>query len=117
MGGLQPGSGGVALWSNTFKVVIPRAPGAFVHRAAPSNTISNSTYLDNPLTNGKPDALLSVTQNWNPGGGGGVYNDHAIGLLYDRYAKKWLIYNKDGVPMPNEAAFNVAVAGNGESAR
>jgi hypothetical protein len=94
----------------TFEVVIPRTTEAFVHRAAPSNTISNSTYLDNPLTNGEPGALLSVTQNWNPGGVGGVYNDHAISVLYDRYTKKWLIYNKDGVPMPNGAACNVAVS-------
>ena len=48
------------------------------------NTNSNTTYLDNPLTNGEPDAVLSVTQDWNPGGGRGVYNDHPISVLYDQ---------------------------------
>ena len=37
--------------------------------------------IDNPVTNGDPDAILHVTQNWNPSGIGGVYNDHPIGGL------------------------------------
>jgi hypothetical protein len=100
-----------------FEVVIPPASQSFVHHAGPDNTISNSTYLDNPLTNGEPNAGLSVTQNWNPGGGRGVYNDHPIGVVYDQDVQKWAIYNQDGTPMLNGAAFNVAVAGNGEPAR
>jgi hypothetical protein len=51
----------------TFEVRVPRATGAFVHSAAPANTLGSFTYLDYPLTNGKPGAVLSVTQNWNPG--------------------------------------------------
>jgi hypothetical protein len=59
----------------TFQVVIPGGPEKFVHRAEPENITENSTYLDDPLVNGKPDAILSVTQNWNPGGGGGTDNE------------------------------------------
>jgi hypothetical protein len=44
----------------------------FVHRATSENISSNSAYLDHPLINGNPDAILYVTQNWNPGGGGGT---------------------------------------------
>jgi hypothetical protein len=98
-------------------VVVPPASQSFVHYAVPDNTISNSTYLDNALTNGDPNAGLSVTQNWNPGGGWGVYNDHPIGVRYDQAVQKWAIYNQDGTPMPNGAAFNVAVSGNSEPAR
>jgi hypothetical protein len=93
----------------TFEVIIPPASETFVHYAKLDNTEGNSTYLDNPLTNGEPNAVLRVTQNWNPGGGRGVYNDHPIGLLYDADIRKWAIYNRDGAPMPDGAAFNIAV--------
>ena len=100
-----------------FEVVVPPASQSFVHYAVPDNTISNSTYLNNALTNGESNAELSVTQNWNPGGGWGVYNDHPIGVVYDQDVQEWAIYNQDGTLMPNGAAFNVAVSGNGEPAR
>ena len=100
-----------------FEVVVPPASQSFVHYAVPDNTISNATYLDNQLSSGKPNAVLSVTQNWNPGGGRGVYNDHPIGVVYDQDVQKWVIYNQDDALVHNGAAFNVAVSGNGEPAR
>ncbi|MDP9486795.1 MAG: nuclear transport factor 2 family protein [Actinomycetota bacterium] len=90
---------------------------ALLHRAAPQNTSANSTYLDYPLANENPDAVLSVTQNWNPGGGAGTYNDHPIGVWYDADAERWAIFNQDRSPMPEGAAFNVLVFGDlGEEA-
>lgn len=101
-----------------FKVVLPQASERFVHRAEPNNTVGNTTYLNDPLTNEEPDAVVSVAQNWNPGGGGGgVYNDHPVGALYDEDVDKWFVYNKDGMSMPNGAAFNVAVSGSAKPAR
>jgi hypothetical protein len=94
----------------TFEVITPPASETFVHHAKPDNTVGNRTYLDNPLTNGEPEALLTVTQNWNPGGGRGVYNDHPIGVLYEADLRKWAIYNGDGAPMPDGAAFNIATS-------
>jgi len=84
--------------------------GAFVHRATPGNVSDNSTYVDDPRTNGHPGAVLSVTQNWNPGGDGGTYNAHPIGVWYDAVAEKWAIANEDRAPMPEGAAFNVVVS-------
>ena len=102
----------------TFRVEVPRASVAFVHRADLLNTAGNYTYLDNRLTNGKPGAKLSVTQNWNPGGGGGVYNDHPVDTVYDTQVQQWTIRNRDGAPIAEGAAFNIAVsAGSGTSAR
>ena len=101
----------------TFEVAIPPASESFVHRAEPANIVGNATYLDNPLTNGEPDATLSVTQNWNPGGGEGVYNDHPVDVFYDEDVEQWAIYNSDEAPMPDGSAFNVAVSGSAESAR
>jgi hypothetical protein len=93
-----------------FEVVVPPSSAKFVHQADLSNTVGNYTYLDNRLTNGKPDATLSVTQNWNPGGGRGVYNDHQVGVLYDAKVEKWAVYNRDGASMPQGVAFNVGVS-------
>jgi hypothetical protein len=93
----------------TFEVEVPPASATFVHRADLSNTAGNYTYLDDELTNGKPNAAISVTQNWNPGGGGGVYNNHPVDTVYDAKLEKWAVYNRDGAAMPRGAAFNIAV--------
>ena len=95
----------------TFQVVVPGGPEKIVHRAEPGNIDENSTYLDDPLVNGKPEAILSVTQNWNPGGGSGTYNDHPVDVRYDTGRQRWAIYNTDDSAMPDGAAFNVAVSG------
>ncbi len=81
----------------------------FVHRATPQNTSANSTYLDHPLTNDNPNAVLSITQNWNPGGVDGTYNAHPIGVWYDGSAEKWAIANEDRAAMPGGASFNAVV--------
>ena len=94
----------------TFRVEVPQPSATFVHHANLLNTVGNYTYLDNQLTNGEPEAVLSETQNWNPGGGRGVYNDHPVGTVYDAKVKKWAVYNRDGAPIPKGAAFNIAVS-------
>jgi hypothetical protein len=82
----------------------------FVHRATSESVSSNSTYLDNRLINGNPNAILSVTQYWNPESGDGAYNDHSVGVWYDEAAERWAIFNQDRAPMPEGVAFNVVVA-------
>jgi len=99
----------------TFQVIIPGGPEKFIHRANPENITENSTYLDDPLVNGKPGAILSVTQNWNPGGGGGIYNDHPVAVRYDAGRQEWAIYNTDGSEIPAGAAFNVAFSGEAQA--
>ena len=95
---------------STFDVALLEEPVGFVHRATPANTEGSRTYVDEPEINGNPDAVVSVTQNWNPGGGSGVYNDHRVGVSYDAGRGKWTIRNEDGAPIPDGAAFNVAIA-------
>jgi hypothetical protein len=90
-----------------FKVTIPKESAGFVHYAKPQDTEGSYTYVDNKRTNGEPGAVLSVTQNWNPGGGRGVYNDHPVGVQYNAKLKEWVIYNRDGAPMPEGATFNI----------
>jgi hypothetical protein len=87
--------------------VNPQAYEAQIHRAASENISGNSTYIDDPLANGDPDAVLLATPNWNPGGDSGLYNDHPIGVWYDANRQRWAVFNQDLVAMPDGAAFNV----------
>ncbi len=95
---------------STFEVVVPQDAETFLHKTTAENISAEGTYLDDPLVNGKPDAEVSVTQNWNPGGGNGVYNDHPVDVRYDGERERWEVYNSDGAGMPEGAAFNVTVS-------
>ncbi len=93
-----------------FNVTISESSENALHRAAPANTLANSTYLDHPSANGNPNAVLTVTANWNPGGEAGTYNNHLVGVEYDASRERWTVSNLDLEPMPLRAAFNVAVS-------
>jgi hypothetical protein len=79
----------------------------FVHTSTAASTAGDYTLIDSPATNGKPTARLMVTQNWNPGGTGGRYNPHNVGVWYDTAAGKWGIFNEDKAAMPVGVSFNV----------
>jgi len=81
----------------------------FVHIATAVNTAGNSTYIDHPLTNNRPNAIIFVTQNYNPGGVGGTCNSHPIGVWYNTANNRWAIFNQDLAAMPVGAAFNVLI--------
>lgn len=92
----------------TFSIVVTRSsPEVAVHRANSTNTTDNSTYLDHPIANDNPKAVLSITPNWNPGGLNGTYNDHLVGVRYDTEEKRWEILNQDFAKMPQNAGFNI----------
>ncbi len=94
-----------------FNVLIPTVDtSVFVHIARAGNINGHETYIDHPLTNNDPDAIVLVTQNWNPSGVGNTYNNHAIGVWYSSSAKKWAVFNQDFAAMPTDAAFNVLVS-------
>lgn len=98
---MQEGSG--------FRVAILDGSGYFVHTATDENSEDGRTYIDDPLVNGDPEADLFVTQDWNPGGGAGTYNDHYVGVDYDEDRGRWAVFNRDGAAMPENAAFNVVL--------
>jgi hypothetical protein len=91
-----------------FNILAPE-PGVnvFVHKATAANTVGNASRLDHPLTNGNPNALLLVTPNWNPGGAGGTYNNHPVGVYY--IAGGWNLTNQDGGAIEPNASFNIMV--------
>jgi len=89
--------------------VLPSISSVFIHVATTSNSAGDYTDIDNPATNNNPNAILEITSNWNPGGVGGVYNNHHIGVWYHASVGKWSVFNQDFVAIPNQAAFNVQV--------
>ena len=71
----------------------------FVHFVTPENisdTFPCTTYVDHPLANGNPNAILFATHNWNPLGtpsNDGKFNNHPIGVWYDEGPQRWAIFN------------------------
>jgi hypothetical protein len=80
----------------------------YVHTSTPGNIVNAYTQLDDAEINGRPDALLFALHNWNPGGVGGTYHDHRIGVSY--LGGRWYIGNQDSVDMVSGVSFNVSVA-------
>jgi len=100
----------------TFNVLVPSVDtSVFVHFGRTSNIVTNSTVIDHPLTNENPNAIILVTQNWNPSGVSGTYNDHPVGVWYSNLAKKWVIFNQDIAGIPVDAAFNVMILEQGSN--
>jgi len=99
-----------------FNVHIPVVDSTrFVHEATASNTSVQYTLIDNPITNNNPNATLFVTQNWNPAGEAGVYNNHEVGIWYDTIQQKWSVFNQDLAALPEGASFNILVASEDEA--
>ncbi|MFH1195050.1 MAG: T9SS type A sorting domain-containing protein [bacterium] len=97
-----------------ISIVPPSNPNGFIHTTDASNINSHLTYITNPLLDGNPDAVFLVTPNWNPGGVGGTYNDHSIGIWFDGI--QWTIFNQDFAAMPENASFNIFVMKNSTEA-
>ena len=83
---------------------------AFIHVSTDTNNISNSTFIDNVLTNGDPNAMLFVTHVYNPAGVSSkqLFN-LAFGMNYDSRLSQWSIYREDAGVMPAGVSFNVMV--------
>ncbi|MBI2396338.1 MAG: hypothetical protein HYV17_00965 [Xanthomonadales bacterium] len=87
-----------------FNLFEPAAGGGrFLHTLSSSST---SSQLNDSSVNGLASAMVFVTHNWNPGGGGGVYNNHPTGV-YTYADNNWYVQSGDGNSMPSGAAFNV----------
>jgi hypothetical protein len=81
---------------------------AFQHVATLASITSNFTTIDNPMTNGDPNAILLVTPVLLPPDD--VYTNFPIGVWYSSGASKWTIFNQNsGGGFPQNAAFNVLV--------
>ena len=107
--GLQPtatpGSGGpTATPTHTPVVGPPPSPTYFVWTASSGNSVDDYTIIDNPNTNGNPNAILIVTPRWPPND---VYDNHAIGVWYA--SGHWTIFHQDQTGIQAGAAYDVKV--------
>lgn len=80
---------------------------AFIHQTSIVNLTINGSKIDNPLCNGRQDALLFVTHNNNPTGSPVAALTHSIGVVYA--SNFWNIYLEDGTTIPHNLYFNVLI--------
>jgi hypothetical protein len=77
--------------------------GWYVHTSSSSNISGNLSTIPSPTTNA--NTYLVVTPNYNPGGGGGTFHNHNIGVYYN--GSHWGIFNQDVAAMAPGHSFNV----------
>jgi hypothetical protein len=95
----------------SFNVLILGADDrTFIHTTSSGNLAGSATYLDHPLLNGNPNALMTVTKNF---GAFGIFSVSPIAVRYDPARNQWAIVNQPvgGVEavMPEGQTFNVYV--------
>ena len=81
-------------------------PAFIVVSASTNLPYSNAVRINNPLCDGKPNAILLVTHNVSAQSSFG-YNNHPLGVWYD--GANWEILNEDVATMPTNIAFNVLI--------
>ena len=88
---------------STFNVLaVPMGGSVFMQLTSSSNISGDSTSIDNPLTNGHPNALLLVSV-------GNTNSLHPVGVWYNPFLQKWAIFYEDGAPMSLFLNFYVMV--------
>jgi hypothetical protein len=70
--------------------------------------------FNSSASNAKPGAFVFVTANWNPGGTGGVYDDHNLGVFYSSGYLRWAVYHQDTAAYIANSSFNVVIPQPGE---
>jgi len=86
-------------------------PGAnsYQLKANNSNLQDGQLLLDHPALNNNPGARFSLSQLWNPGGMGGLYNPSEVTTEYNPDIQRWLVMNTNGTAIQAGLAFNVIV--------
>ena len=109
-GGIQVTGAGIG--TNTPVSTVRVVTGTVGNNVNPFICAGNCVVIDNPLTNGRPDAIVIVTLNFSPAGvSNGIYDEHPISVWYDTVGGRntWEIIHLDGSLMLNGAAYNVLV--------
>jgi hypothetical protein len=80
-----------------------------LQKAAKSNTIDDTTYINNPLTNDNPDNITFVTPNYNPGGKGGTYDPIQTGVWWPSGGSEEGVFNQNGSTPPVHSSYNLLI--------
>ena len=76
-----------------------------LHTETSASTGTHTSIIEWPQVDGMPGAPVLFTQNWNPPGSGGVYNDAHMGIYY--FGGFFRLFNEDFTDIPQGAAFNL----------
>ena len=91
--------------TQTENVLIPSGGASFVVTA--TAPVFNHFFIDNPLSNNNPEALVFVSARDNSG-----LNPRNVGVYYDVTAHRWAIFNEANLePMPAGAAYDIFITG------
>jgi hypothetical protein len=69
--------------------------------------VGSEVVIDDPMTNGLPDAHLFLTHDWNPPGAPATYDTKRFALTYDSTLGKWAAIDVDGTAVADGVSFNV----------
>jgi hypothetical protein len=105
---------------STYNILVVQKASkrVFVQTATTANTLGGATYINSPLTNGNPNAMILITPNVDPDGTNEFVSDHPVGAYYNPSLKQWGVLNEDGTSMGLGAHFNIMIgakASNGGS--
>jgi hypothetical protein len=81
----------------------------FVFTADSADTSGDTTYINNPLTNGNPDNITFVTPNYNPGGKGGTYDPVQTGVWWPSGGGEEGVFNQNGSTPPVHSSYNLLI--------
>jgi len=82
---------------------------SFHLKASNSNLQEGVLVLDHSAMNNNPAARFSLSQLWNPGGTGGLYNPSEVTTEYNPDIQRWMVMNTNGTALQAGLAFNVIV--------
>jgi hypothetical protein len=105
---------------STYNVLVVQNANkkVFVQTATTANTLGGATYINSPLTNDNPNAMILITPNIDPDGANEFVSDHPVSAYYNPTLKQWGVLNEDGSSMAIGAHFNIMIgskASNGGS--
>jgi hypothetical protein len=102
---------------STYNILVVQKANkkVFVQTATTANTSGGATYINSPLTNGNPNAMILITPNVDPNGTNQFVSDHPVGAYYNPTLKQWGVLNEDGTSMGVGAHFNIMIGAKGSN--
>jgi PKD repeat protein len=89
--------------TKTISVVVK--PLTYLHITSTANISGGVSYIDNPVTNNKPNVVIILTNNWVSGAAASP--NKIVGVFY--FNGKWGIFNEDGSDVKQGIRYNVMV--------
>src|SRR5580698_4107904 len=88
----------------------PSITSHFVFVPTTAEVTSDSAFMNNGATNGRPGDLVFVQENATPGGVCGCSDlEEAIGVWYSAAQREWAVFNENQSAMPVNNFYNVLV--------